>query len=107
MGAERGTFHIIGKDKNEMSQTVYEEGLDDGVLHKKNIKLNLARDKTIVGVVAKTAQPLNIKDVQKDPRYNAQMDHRSAIIIRSVLCFPIMGLDGILGRYFSMIIKLI
>lgn len=97
LGAERGSFYIIEKEKDELVADHFDEGLDDGILHKKNFKVRITKEKGIAASVAKSGVPVNIKDAIMDPRFNKDIDTKLGIIPRSVLCFPIMGLEGILG----------
>lgn len=97
LGAERGAFFIVDKEKDELMADFFDESLEGEDLLKKNVKIKLGKDKGIPSIVAKTAVPVNIKDANTDPRFNKEADSKMGVITRTVLCFPIMGLEGVLG----------
>ncbi|XP_053317405.1 cGMP-specific 3',5'-cyclic phosphodiesterase isoform X2 [Spea bombifrons] len=51
--------------------------------------IRLEWSKGIVGHVAETGQPLNIKDAYKDSRFNAEVDQITGYKTQSILCMPI------------------
>ncbi|XP_029310643.1 LOW QUALITY PROTEIN: cGMP-specific 3',5'-cyclic phosphodiesterase [Cottoperca gobio] len=51
--------------------------------------IRLEWDKGIVGHVAATGQPLNIKNAYEDPRFNAEVDLITGYKTQSILCLPI------------------
>lgn len=75
----------------------FDEGFDDGKLHRKNIKVKLGKDKGIASIVAKTGVTINIKDAEIDPRFNKEYDSKIGTIVRTTICMPILGLEGVLG----------
>lgn len=100
MNAERTSFFVIDRDKDEMVADLFDEGIDDGQgqgLIKRNMKIRFGKEKGIAGTVARTGVHLNIKDAYNDPRFNKEVDTRTGFITRSILCMPIMGVDGVLG----------
>lgn len=98
IGAERGSFYIIERQKDEMFADYYDEGIeDDGTLHKKNMKFHIGKDKGIAATVAFTGEIINLKDAYKDSRFNKEYDQRTGYITRTMLCMPIKGIEGILG----------
>ncbi|KAJ8008079.1 hypothetical protein DPEC_G00101040 [Dallia pectoralis] len=54
-----------------------------------NSCIRLEWNKGIVGHVAATGQPLNIKNAYEDPRFNAEVDHITGYKTQSILCMPI------------------
>lgn len=99
MGAERGSFFIIEEESEEMVAQVFDEGIDgdDITMHKKNVKVRLAKDRSIAGLVARTGVTVNIRDAYNDPRFFTEVDPITGFITRSILCMPIVGVDNILG----------
>lgn len=89
---------------------MYDEGLEDGQgLIKRNMKIRFGKERGIAGAVARTGIHLNIKDAYNDPRFNKEVDFKTGFITRSILCVPIMGVDGVLGnciRIFQFLITL-
>nr|XP_015201438.1 PREDICTED: cGMP-specific 3',5'-cyclic phosphodiesterase isoform X3 [Lepisosteus oculatus] len=51
--------------------------------------IRLEWNKGIVGYVAATGQPLNIKNAYEDARFNAEVDHITGYKTQSILCMPI------------------
>uniref|UniRef100_A0A4W3GRY4 Phosphodiesterase n=1 Tax=Callorhinchus milii TaxID=7868 RepID=A0A4W3GRY4_CALMI len=51
--------------------------------------IRLEWNKGIVGCVAATGQPLNIKNAYEDPRFNAEIDHITGYKTQSILSMPI------------------
>lgn len=101
LGAERGSFFIIDKESDELVADLFDEGIesDRTDLHKKHIKVRMGKERGIAGLVASTGETVNIKDAYNDARFNKEVDQRTGFITRSILCMPIMGVDGILGTY--------
>jgi adenylate cyclase len=48
----------------------------------------------LAGHAVSTGQVLNIKDAYEDPRFNPEVDQRTAFRTRSVLCVPVINRDG-------------
>ncbi|KAI4460298.1 cyclic nucleotide phosphodiesterase [Holotrichia oblita] len=96
--AERASFFVIDRAKDELVADLYDEGIEDGQgLIKRNMKIRFGKERGIAGAVARTGVHLNIKDAYNDPRFNKEVDAKTGFITRSILCMPIMGVDGVLG----------
>ncbi|XP_076829166.1 cGMP-specific 3',5'-cyclic phosphodiesterase isoform X2 [Brachyhypopomus gauderio] len=54
-----------------------------------NSGIRLEWNKGIVGHVAATGRPLNIKNAYEDPRFNAEVDQITGYKTQSILCMPI------------------
>ncbi|XP_029110341.1 cGMP-specific 3',5'-cyclic phosphodiesterase isoform X1 [Scleropages formosus] len=54
-----------------------------------NNGIRLDWNKGIVGYVATTGRPLNIKNAYEDPRFNAEVDQITGYKTQSILCMPI------------------
>lgn len=110
MCAERASFFVIDRTNDEFVADMYDEGLEDGQgLIKRNMKIRFGKERGIAGAVARTGIHLNIKDAYNDPRFNKEVDFKTGFITRSILCVPIMGVDGVLGnciRIFQFLITL-
>ena len=48
----------------------------------------------IAGEVAKTRNGINIKDAYNDPRFNPEFDKQTGYHTRSILCIPIISING-------------
>jgi len=79
--ADRGTLYLIDKEKNELWSLI---ALGD---EQKEIRLQIGTG--LAGYVAKSGEILNIIDVSKDPRFNADFDPSSGYKTKSMICFPI------------------
>jgi signal transduction histidine kinase len=79
--ADRGTLYLIDKEKNELWSLI---ALGE---ERKEIRLQIGTG--LAGYVAKSGETLNIADVHKDPRFNADFDRSSGYKTKSMLCFPI------------------
>lgn len=99
LSAERGSFYIIDKGSDDLAADLYEEGIIDSspTMLKKNLKVKLARDKSIAAVVAQTKETVNVKDAYNDSRFFKEVDQKTGSITRSILCMPVLGVDRILG----------
>lgn len=106
LSAERGSFFIIDRDSEELAADLYEEGLGDTspTMLKKNLKVKLARERSIAAIVAQTKEIVNVKDAYNDPRFLKDVDQKSGSITRSILCMPVLGVDQILGFIFFVFI---
>ncbi|XP_069782712.1 cGMP-specific 3',5'-cyclic phosphodiesterase isoform X3 [Narcine bancroftii] len=56
--------------------------------------IRLEWNKGIVGYVAATGEPLNIKDAYKDPRFNAEVDQITGYKTQTILSMPIKNHKG-------------
>ncbi|XP_066577007.1 cGMP-specific 3',5'-cyclic phosphodiesterase isoform X3 [Amia ocellicauda] len=54
-----------------------------------NSRIRLEWGKGIVGHVASTGRPLNIRNAYEDPRFNAEVDQITGYKTQSILCMPI------------------
>lgn len=99
LSAERGSFFIIDRNSEELAADLYEEGLGDTspTMLKKNLKVKLAREKSIAAIVAQTKEIVNVKDAYNDSRFLKEVDQKTGSITRSILCMPVLGVDQILG----------
>lgn len=77
---------------------LFDEGIEDTQgLVKRNMQVRFGKERGIAGTVARTGVHLNIKDAYTDERFNKEVDQKTGFITRSILCVPIMGVDGVLG----------
>ncbi|XP_048521448.1 cAMP and cAMP-inhibited cGMP 3',5'-cyclic phosphodiesterase 10A [Dendroctonus ponderosae] len=99
LGAERGSFFIIDPESSDMTAEVFDEGIDGSegtTMRKKNIKVRLAKDRSIPGLVARTGVTVNLRDAYNDPRFFTEVEKRTGFITRSILCMPIVSLEKII-----------
>lgn len=94
----RTTFFVIDQDSKTLIADVFEEGIEDvEIFHKLNVKVRLGMEPSFAGIVARTKTTLNIKDALNDPRFPKQIDIKTGLITRSVLCIPIISGNNVLG----------
>lgn len=98
--AERGSFYAIEPKSDSLEGKAYEYGID-GIgaerLYKKHLKVKFNQDSGIPGIVARECEPINIIDTYQDARFNKEHDEKLGFISRSILSYPIMGPNKILG----------
>jgi len=59
--------------------------------------MRLPRDKGIAGWVAQHALPALVPDVSKDPRFYPEVDRRSGLTTKTVLCVPLKARGRLIG----------
>ena len=90
MECDRGGIFLLDREKGDIC-SAFTEGLDDGDIR---LKLNLG----IAGLVALTAEEINIPDVYRDSRFDRSVDERTGYRTRCMLCVPMKTQSGeILG----------
>lgn len=90
MNAERSSLFLYDAEKNELWSKIA-QGLQTQ-------EIRLPMDTGIIGIVAKTKKTINILDVYKDERFNAEFDKISGFKTKSVLCIPLIGTsDNLIG----------
>lgn len=84
--ADRGTLYVIDKEKNELWSII--------TLGDEMREIRLAMGEGLAGYVAKSGETINIKDVQKDPRFKSDFDKASGYVTKNMICFPIKNNKG-------------
>lgn len=70
----------------------------------RSTKVRFNKDRGIAGLVAKTGVTVNVKDAYLDPRFNKEIDQKTGFITRSILCLPILGNEGVIGSFLTVIL---
>jgi GAF domain-containing protein len=87
---DRSALFLLDREKGEIHSTIAEQ------MDKWDIRLNL--NLGIAGLVALTAEVINIPDVYSDPRFDRSVDERTGYKTRCMLCVPLKTQSGeILG----------
>lgn len=81
MKAERSTFFVVDRTKGELWSQLVQGG--------QPTQIRLRIGDGIAGVVAQSAESVNIEDVYQDPRFDRRWDEQSGFRTRSLLCVPI------------------
>lgn len=100
LNAERGMMFIIDKESgDDVVADLFDDSAEDeeNTGYKKGQKVRFAKERGIAGLVARTGVTVNVKDAYKDARFSKEIDQKTGYITRSILCMPIMAVDGILG----------
>lgn len=84
--ADRGTLYLIDKERNELWSLV--------AMGEEMREIRLRIGEGLAGYVAKSGETINLKDVRKDPRFNAAFDLESGYTTKNMICFPIKNNKG-------------
>lgn len=60
-------------------------------------EIRLKPGQGIAGHVAQTGEAVIVNDVQQDPRFARQVDHKSGFVTRNMVCVPVKARDKTLG----------
>jgi len=93
VSAEAVSLLLLDEKTQELVFDIVVGGADEKKL--KTIRLKVGEG--IAGTVAKTKQPLIIKDVQSDPRWSPTGDKITGYRTKSILCVPIIYKEKTLG----------
>ncbi|MEN6617812.1 MAG: GAF domain-containing protein, partial [Syntrophorhabdus sp.] len=86
MEADRATLFLVDKAAGELWSRVAE---GSGVR-----EIRIPIDKGIAGWVAQNKKILNIEDAYNDDRFNPDVDKKTGYRTRSILCGPVINLEG-------------
>ncbi|XP_047509391.1 cAMP and cAMP-inhibited cGMP 3',5'-cyclic phosphodiesterase 10A-like isoform X7 [Pieris napi] len=101
IGAMRSSFFII--DREHIGEHLQADMWDDGwssentTMPRRKMKVNLSQEQTPAGLVARTGQVLNLRDVYRDPRFTKEIDPTTGTVVRTSLVAPIMDKNGVIG----------
>ncbi|MGB7290629.1 MAG: GAF domain-containing SpoIIE family protein phosphatase [Thermodesulfobacteriota bacterium] len=85
--ADRGTLFLYDESSNELWSKIAQK------LGKiKEIRFPVGVG--VAGEVAKSRMGINIKDAYNDPRFNPDFDKKTGYHTRSILCLPMISIDG-------------
>lgn len=88
LGADRASVFLTDRDRNELRSFVATHSGEAP------LEIRLSMTEGIAGHVARTAESLNIADVQSHPLFHAASDRSTGYHTRSVLCVPIFNRAG-------------
>lgn len=86
--AQKCSVYILDIDETELMAYVYKESLERGKLLRRNLKIPIIDENSIVYRVCKNSSVVNIRDCPSDT---------GRIVYTSILCVPIIGINQILG----------
>uniref|UniRef100_A0A9J8A3Y6 Phosphodiesterase n=1 Tax=Cyprinus carpio carpio TaxID=630221 RepID=A0A9J8A3Y6_CYPCA len=92
IAADRYSFFLVGEDSSNrkfLVSRLFDVAEGSTLEEASNSGIRLEWNKGIVGYVAATGKPLNIKNAYEDPRFNAEVDQITGYKTQSILCLPI------------------
>uniref|UniRef100_A0A8C1ZZI3 Phosphodiesterase n=1 Tax=Cyprinus carpio TaxID=7962 RepID=A0A8C1ZZI3_CYPCA len=92
IAADRYSLFLVGEDSSNrkfLVSRLFDVAEGSTLEEASNSGIRLEWNKGIVGYVAATGQPLNIKNAYEDPRFNAEVDQITGYKTQSILCLPI------------------
>ncbi|XP_033871150.1 cGMP-specific 3',5'-cyclic phosphodiesterase-like isoform X2 [Acipenser ruthenus] len=90
--ADRYSLFLVCEDSSNekfLISRLFDVAEDSTLEEASNNCIRLEWNKGIVGHVAATGQPLNIRNAYEDPRFNAGVDQITGYKTQSILCMPI------------------
>lgn len=92
MASEAGSLFLIDEEKQELYFHC-----THGDKGERLRSLRIPMGVGIAGHVAQTGEPLLIADAQKDPRFYREIDKKTELLTRSILCVPLKADNKMLG----------
>ena len=89
LDANRCTLYAVDSDKNEV-RSLFASGMGDE-------EIRLPMNRGLVGYVARTGNPLNLKDVYNDPRFERRIDQETGYRTKSALTMAVRANGRIVG----------
>lgn len=92
ISADRYSLFLVGEDSSNrkfLVSRLFDVAEGSTLEESSSSCIRLEWNKGIVGHVAATGQPLNIKNAYEDPRFNAEVDQITGYKTQSILCLPI------------------
>uniref|UniRef100_A0A3P9KMB4 Phosphodiesterase n=1 Tax=Oryzias latipes TaxID=8090 RepID=A0A3P9KMB4_ORYLA len=97
IAADRYSLFLVGEDSSNrkfLVSRLFDVAEGSTLEESSSSCIRLEWNKGIVGHVAATGQPLNIKNAYEDPRFNAEVDLITGYKTQSILCLPIKNHRG-------------
>ncbi|XP_038133702.1 cGMP-specific 3',5'-cyclic phosphodiesterase isoform X2 [Cyprinodon tularosa] len=97
IAADRYSLFLVGEDSSNrkfLVSRLFDVAEGSTLEESSSSCIRLEWNKGIVGHVASTGQPLNIKNAYEDPRFNAEVDLITGYKTHSILCLPIKNHRG-------------
>uniref|UniRef100_A0A672HPN3 cGMP-specific 3',5'-cyclic phosphodiesterase n=1 Tax=Salarias fasciatus TaxID=181472 RepID=A0A672HPN3_SALFA len=92
IAADRYSLFLVGEDSSNrkfLVSRLFDVAEGSTLEESSSSCIRLEWNKGIVGHVAATGQPLNIRNAYQDPRFNAEVDQITGYKTQSILCLPI------------------
>ncbi|XP_049824772.1 cAMP and cAMP-inhibited cGMP 3',5'-cyclic phosphodiesterase 10A isoform X2 [Aethina tumida] len=94
--AQKGSFYVIDSTSPDLVADVFEEGIEDDGMYKKNVKVKLMKDRSIAGLVARQRITVKLNDMYKN-KSNKEIDDRTGFITRCIMSTPIISGQDVIG----------
>ncbi|MBI4656133.1 MAG: HD domain-containing protein [Elusimicrobia bacterium] len=98
LNGDRCTVFVLDKQTNELWSKVA-HGLE-------HTEIRMPFGKGIVGIVAQTGQPINIKNAYSDDRFSSEIDRVTGYKTRNILAVPLKDVTGKIIGVFEVINKM-
>ncbi|XP_013149073.1 PREDICTED: cGMP-dependent 3',5'-cyclic phosphodiesterase-like [Papilio polytes] len=95
MSAEYCSVMLIDLDQMDLVE-IYDP-MQLQMTNTETVKRRFKMDVGIAGTVISTGNLVNVKNPEKHPKFNPEIDSYPGITCRSLLCFPIRDQSGIIG----------
>uniref|UniRef100_A0A8C4Z4Z8 Phosphodiesterase n=1 Tax=Gadus morhua TaxID=8049 RepID=A0A8C4Z4Z8_GADMO len=92
IAADRYSLFLVGEDSSNrkfLVSRLFDVAEGSTLEESSSSSIRLEWNKGIVGHVAATGQPLNIRNAYEDPRFNAEVDLITGYKTQTILCLPI------------------
>ncbi|XP_076439522.1 cGMP-specific 3',5'-cyclic phosphodiesterase-like isoform X2 [Babylonia areolata] len=97
--SDRGSLFLVrgSRDNKHLVSKLFDvtdtSTLEDSI-HTESNEIKVPFGKGIVGIVAQSGKPINIKDAYRDPRFNQEIDRQTGYLTHSILSMPIVNYEG-------------
>ncbi|XP_070212342.1 cGMP-specific 3',5'-cyclic phosphodiesterase-like isoform X7 [Littorina saxatilis] len=97
--SDRGSLFLVrgSRDNKHLVSKLFdvtETSTLEDVIHTERNEIKVPFGKGIVGLVAQSGKPINIKDAYEDPRFNQEIDRQTGYRTHSILSMPIVNYEG-------------
>ncbi|GJQ80089.1 hypothetical protein Trydic_g19372 [Trypoxylus dichotomus] len=98
LNAERATIYVIDPLKDDLVTDIIDDCFEKSdELVKRALKVRFGKDKCIARHVALSGERINLRDAPNDPRFLPEVDEKTGLITRSIICYPVKTNQGTVG----------
>jgi putative ABC transport system ATP-binding protein len=84
VGAERATLFLVDRQRGELWSKVTQEADE----------IRFSIEAGVAGHVARSGQPMTVRDAYREPLFNPEIDRRTGFRTRNILCMPVLDSRG-------------
>lgn len=92
MDAEASTVYVLDEEKNDLFVRVARGEKKDPIK-----RIRLALGEGVAGHVVKSAKPMVVQDVTREPLFSDRFDKRSGFTTKSMICVPLLLRERAIG----------